>query len=105
MQPLQCPHCGEAIPTHTHVGVIMVPHVGPLENGAALVTPQWYHSECIARLAVGSLAHVQGRCSCFVEGGPRGDPLGMTKREAARAALAAYRARAAWDDLENTPRN
>jgi hypothetical protein len=36
---------------------------------------------------IGSVAHFQRRCSCYVLGASCGDPEGMTKREAARAAL------------------
>lgn len=48
------------------------------------------HRECAFRSIAGSVAHIEGRCSCF---GTRdeGDPPGMSPREAARAALAAYR--------------
>jgi len=45
------------------------------------------HLECSARAILGSVAHQEGRCSCFVEGSAEEDPPGMTKREAARAAL------------------
>jgi len=49
------------------------------------------HVECGFRLAAGSLAHIEGRCSCYVPGATELDPPGMTKREAARASLHAYR--------------
>ncbi len=51
------------------------------------------HYECAARMAVGSLAHVQCRCSCYVPGADEHDPPGMTRRQAAKAALDAYLAR------------
>ncbi len=44
-----------------------------------------YHFECHIRLAVGSLAHQQGKCSCY--GGTEHDPPGMTLRQAAMAAF------------------
>lgn len=47
------------------------------------------HHACGFRLAAGSVAHLEGRCSCFVRGSEEGDPPGMTKRQAAEAALAA----------------
>jgi len=48
------------------------------------------HKECAIRTAVGSAAHVQGRCGCYVPGSVEGDPPGMTRRQAARAAVEAY---------------
>ncbi len=48
-----------------------------------------YHHECACRLAAGPLGHVWGLCSCH--GGNIGDPIAMTRREAARAALKAFR--------------
>lgn len=50
-----------------------------------------HHYECSARMILGSVAHIQRRCSCFVPGSTEGDPPGMTRREAARCALATYR--------------
>lgn len=41
------------------------------------------HRECDLRGVVGSVGHLQGRCSCF--GGNEEDPPGMTAREAAQA--------------------
>lgn len=46
----------------------------------------WRHRECAARATLGSLGHQRGRCACH--GGTEEDPPGMTRREAARAALA-----------------
>jgi hypothetical protein len=43
------------------------------------------HRECHIRHIVGSVGHQQGRCSCF--GGTEEDPVGITKREAAQAAV------------------
>ena len=51
---------------------------------------QPHHCECALRAVVGSVAHVEGRCSCVDPSSEEGDPPGMTKREAARAACAAY---------------
>ncbi len=52
-----------------------------------------YHFECHARQTLGSVAHLQRRCSCFVPGATRTDPPDMTKREAARAALVLFQNR------------
>jgi hypothetical protein len=48
------------------------------------------HRECHIRLVVGSVAHLTGRCSCFVPGSYEDDPPGMTLREAAWAAVQLY---------------
>lgn len=47
------------------------------------------HLECDARMLIGSLAHLQRRCSCFT--GCKEAPLGMTKREEARRVWAAMK--------------
>lgn len=57
-----------------------IPHLG--EGGVA---EKPYHFECHMRVAVGSLGHLRGRCSCY--GGTEHDPPGMTLRQAARAAF------------------
>jgi len=49
------------------------------------------HNECAARIVIGSLAHVEERCSCYMPGSTENDPPNMTKREAAIAALKAYK--------------
>lgn len=46
---------------------------------------QAVHYECGLRSAVGSVGHQRRLCSCY--GGDQEDPPGMTRREAARAAL------------------
>lgn len=45
------------------------------------------HIECAARGIIGSVAHIERRCSCYVPGSEEDDPPGMTPREAARAAF------------------
>lgn len=46
------------------------------------------HHECAARLVLGSLGHLQGKCSCFNRGSEsEDDPPGLTKRQAAKAAF------------------
>lgn len=47
------------------------------------------HLECAIRNIVGSVGHQLRRCSCF--GGTEEDPPGLTRRQAASAALALYR--------------
>jgi hypothetical protein len=43
------------------------------------------HLECFIRGGVGSVGHLRGRCSCY--GGTEEDPPGLTKRQAALAAV------------------
>jgi|SRR5215831_7111760 len=43
------------------------------------------HVECLIRMTVGSVGHQRGTCSCH--GGTEEDPPGLTRREAARAAM------------------
>lgn len=50
------------------------------------------HRECHLRLVVGSVAHQQRRCGCFVAGSEESDPRHMTKRQAARMALSLFNA-------------
>jgi hypothetical protein len=50
-----------------------------------------YHYECAVRIVIGSVAHIERRCSCFVDGSEDDDPPGLSKRDAARMAHAAFR--------------
>jgi hypothetical protein len=43
-----------------------------------------YHYACAVRAALGPIAHLQGKCSCYVKGSGEHDPPGVTKRQAAR---------------------
>lgn len=81
----ECPYCEEPILEGEETRDIG--HLGA--DGPAMF--RW-HIECSARLVIGSIAHIQGRCSCFVEGG-EDDPPGVSLREGARLALAEYRRR------------
>lgn len=78
-----CFRCGEPV-THEDRCVleVVIPAEGP-------PTERPSHWECQARSVLGSVGHIQGRCSCF--GGTEEDPPGLTKREAALAAVAAFR--------------
>lgn len=51
----------------------------------------YVHRACRIRLVLGSVGHQMGRCSCYVKDGTSfEDPPGMTRREAAEAALTLY---------------
>lgn len=74
-----CPRCSEAVlETDRHEITAMVTVRG--------IDRRPVHWECAARAVLGSVGHQQGRCGCY--GGTEEDPPGMTRREAARAALA-----------------
>jgi len=45
------------------------------------------HLECFLRQTYGSVGHQRGLCSCNGGPGTMDDPAGMTRREAARAAV------------------
>jgi hypothetical protein len=74
MSELICAHCTEAI--------LESEERMQFNNGQV-----WMHRNCGLRGILGSLAHVQGRCSCYVAGSTAGDPEGMTPRQAADAAV------------------
>jgi hypothetical protein len=74
-----CTHCGEDVNPETDE--IFVYANGPVA-----------HRECEMRAVLGSVAHLERRCGCFVPGSTENDPPGMTRREAARAAVALWRA-------------
>jgi hypothetical protein len=76
----KCGHCGEVI-ADTDDGFI-VPGFG---SGA---TP--FHRACFLRGIIGSVAHQQSRCMCFVPGSTAEDDPALTPRQAAEAALAYF---------------
>jgi len=59
-------------------------------DGEALTDtrPERFHRECLVRIVSGSVGHQMHECECY--GGTRGDPPGLSLREAARAAHALY---------------
>lgn len=65
-------------------------------NDQGFILPAWsgsepsivYHKNCFLRTVLGSVAHQQGSCSCH--GGTDNDPPGMSKRQAADAAVEAF---------------
>lgn len=50
-----------------------------------------WHKECQLRMLIGSLAHVERRCACFVPGADEGDDPALSKRENARLSYEAFR--------------
>lgn len=54
-------------------------------------TERAWHHECALRSVIGSVGHLRGTCSC--SGGTEEDPPGMSKREAARAAVVEWEKR------------
>lgn len=70
-----CTRCAEPI--------LDKPAVIPRTSGALFA-----HNNCALRSALGSVAHLERRCSCFVPGSTAGDPEAMTMRQAADAAVA-----------------
>jgi len=70
-----CVHCDEPIAENDQ-GIVYAN--GPIA-----------HLNCFLRGIHGSLAHIEKRCSCYVPGATCTDPEGMTKREAANAAVEA----------------
>jgi hypothetical protein len=66
-----CSHCGEEI-----------------KDGEAAMPSHQFHLECFWRGILGSVGHLNKRCSCY--GGTESDPPEMTLREAAKAACALY---------------
>jgi hypothetical protein len=77
---MTCGHCSEPI-------LEGEPSTKIPRFGARCAQP--YHIECAMRLVIGGLNHLLGRCSCCGDTEPP-DPPELTRREAARAALAHY---------------
>jgi hypothetical protein len=65
----------------------------PLAPGEAFSPVPGVHRECAIRMVIGSVAHQEKRCSCYCSGSDEGDPPGVTMREAARLATAAFEQR------------
>lgn len=77
-----CQHCGELVTEHDDG---FVQDVSDIECIA-------YHYECHMRGFIGGLNHLRGCCQCCGGKEPP-DPPGMTRREAARAALDYFQGR------------
>lgn len=72
---MNCAWCGESI----------LP-----DERSAICADEAMHRECAFRAVVGSAAHIERHCSCYVYGSTENDDPALTKRQAAAAALAAY---------------
>lgn len=80
---LVCTWCGEPLDE-------MLQDLGPAGQSGGVPIDR----DCLLRMIVGGVNHQLGRCSCC--GGPEPpDPVGMTRREAAKAAADHFRARIA----------
>lgn len=73
-----CTHCSEPI-TGADDGFAL-PVVGETVLAA-------YHRACFMRRVIGSVAHQQKRCSCYVAGASCNDDPNLNVRQAAEAAL------------------
>jgi len=50
------------------------------------------HWPCALRQVIGSVAHLERRCACYVDGATEGDPPHLSTRDAALAALKLWEA-------------
>jgi hypothetical protein len=77
-----CLHCDEPIEEGDN-------GITTIYVGADSTTARALHVECYLRQSIGGVNHIEGRCTC--QGGSEPpDPPGMTKREAAIAAVQAW---------------
>jgi len=70
----KCQHCREE--------VLPGDAIMAFNNGDVIM-----HRVCGLRGVIGSVAHLQRRCSCYVKGSTEDDPPEMTRRQAAEAAV------------------
>ena len=77
-----CLHCKEPIEIQQQ-GLLRNYVSGKDEAGNWMGGLAPLHRECDLRMTLGSIGHLERRCSCY--GGTEDDPPGMTTREAARA--------------------
>ena len=78
-----CAHCDELIQDGDHGWTL--PHIGA--NGC--IELPW-HLNCLMRHTIGSVAHIERRCGCFVKGATEDDAPELTRRQAADAAVEAF---------------
>ncbi len=74
---MNCLHCQEPL--------IEGDSIAAFNNGEDAM-----HRNCMLRGVIGSVAHQERRCSCYLPGSTAGDPPGMTLRQAADAAVSLW---------------
>jgi len=89
-----CAWCDETIAQGEHG--LFIPHVtstGSAETLEVSAVYLPYHQECMLRTVLGSLAHVERRCTCY--GGTKNDEAhgALTKRQEARLVVAIWEQR------------
>lgn len=89
-----CAWCDDPI-VEGDKGVIM-PFLGLADDPRREIP---YHWDCNIRAVVGSVAHQNKQCSCFVPGAGCGDDPALTKRQAANAAVVLFQSRSPTDHL------
>lgn len=97
-----CVHCHEPVDTHedaiSHAAIEKPTNLDPTFAQAFSVTARWSHRNCHMRSIIGSVGHQMRMCTCYVKQGEAiDDPPGMTKRQAADAAVALFKRRNAAD--------
>lgn len=86
-----CALCDEAIERGDIGTVMSIINMGP--DGKPVAARRPVHHECSMRSVIGSVAHIEGTCSCNIPGSSEGDDPNLTKRQAAIAAVRAWEAR------------
>jgi len=81
----ECVYCKEPL----EAGDLVLP-VNMVIDGVA--EQRLEHRNCGLRRMIGSVAHVQKRCSCYIEGATETDPPELTKRQAADLAVELWEA-------------
>jgi hypothetical protein len=91
---LLCLHCGEPF-APSEYGVIT--YLVGADGARASIAR---HRECELRQVIGSVGHLTRKCSCY--GGGQEDPLELSVRDAARAAVAIWEKGRlpAWDQSD-----
>lgn len=89
------PICEELEVVDTPVGELCIHCLEEIAEGDAGVlysNGPPTHADCYIRQAIGGVNHILGRCTCC-GGNEDPDPPGMTRREAARAAVRLFEQR------------
>lgn len=83
-----CGYCEEAI-TLGQAGTLQAYTTSP-QLGKLVHEERPVHYECSLRSVIGSVAHIEGTCSCHVPGSQEGDPPGMSRRVGALMAALSW---------------